>query len=96
MSTRPGLARGGRRIRETLNLIVARDGTNCRRCVLPVDMTLTGLNFDGPTIGHIIPAAEGGKDDLANLGLEHRRCNLAAGARRDPPRAVIVKPIPIQ
>lgn len=95
MSTRPGLARGGRRIRETIALIVARDGNNCRRCGLPVDLTLSGLNRLGPTIGHIIAAALGGTDALANLGLEHRMCNLAAGARRDPPRALIAKPIPL-
>jgi hypothetical protein len=49
----------------------------------------------GPNIGHIQPAARAGSDHLANLGLEHRRCNIAAGARLDPPRAVIARPIEV-
>lgn len=95
MSTRPGLARGGHRVAQTRRALLERDGNACRRCGLPIDMTLSGLHPDGPTLGHIDPAARRGTDDLGNLGLEHRRCNLAAGARVDPPRAKIARPIAI-
>lgn len=59
-------------------------------------MALSGMHRDGPTIGHVIPAALGGGDELGNLGLEHLRCNLAAGARPTPPRAAIAIPIPLE
>lgn len=91
--TRGGLARGGRRIGLTVRLLRARDGDTCRRCGEAIDFDLSGLHALGPTLGHVTPAARGGSDELRNLGLEHRRCNLAAGARRDPPRAWIAKPI---
>jgi 5-methylcytosine-specific restriction endonuclease McrA len=59
-------------------------------------MYLGGMHPDGPTLGHIIPAAQGGTDEDANLGLEHRRCNLAAGPRPTPPRALIAHPVTIE
>lgn len=93
MSTRPGLARGGFRIGTTRRVLLERDGNACGRCGLTIDVGLDGMAPDGPTIGHIVPAAEGGTDDLANLRLEHRRCNLAAGARPIPPRALIARPV---
>ena len=89
------LHRGGARIRATVRLILNRDGIRCRRCRLPIDMALGGMHPDGPTLGHILPMARGGGDDLGNLGLEHRRCNLAAGARADPPRAWLASPITV-
>lgn len=33
---------------------------------------------------------------MSNLGLEHRRCNLAAGDRLSPPAARIAQPVPIE
>jgi 5-methylcytosine-specific restriction endonuclease McrA len=87
---------GGARIRSTVRLVVERDGSRCRRCGIPIDMTLGGLDPDGPTLGHVTPVAQGGTDGLGNLALEHRRCNLAAGSRADPPRALIANPIPIE
>jgi len=80
-------------VRQTIRLILERDGSACRRCGAIVIVGLSGLHPLGPTIGHILPAARGGGDELANLGLEHRRCNLAAGSRADPPRAAIARPI---
>lgn len=55
-------------------------------------MTLSGMDANGPNLGHIIAANAGGSDSLDNLGLEHRRCNLAAGERRTPPRATLATP----
>jgi 5-methylcytosine-specific restriction endonuclease McrA len=92
LSSRSALHRGGQRKRSALALIIERDGPRCRRCSGWVDVTLSGLRADGPTVGHVVPAARGGSDALDNLALEHRRCNLAASSRRDPPRALIVDP----
>lgn len=89
------LHRGGARVRSTVGLVLDRDGNRCRRCRQPIDMTLGGMQPDGPTLGHVVPMAKGGGDELGNLGLEHRRCNLAAGARSDPPRALIARPVAV-
>ena len=87
------LHRGGARIRATVRLVLERDGNRCRRCGEPIDMAIGGLAPEGPTLGHVLPYSKGGTDDLANLGLEHRRCNLAAGARLIPPRALLATPV---
>lgn len=59
-------------------------------------MGLSGMDPRGPNLGHIQPAARSGTDTLANLGLEHRRCNIAAGARLDSPHALIARPVGIE
>lgn len=93
MSTRPGLARGGRAVSRTVALLRERDGDSCGRCGVAILVGVNGLHPDGATIGHRVPAAHGGTDDPSNLRLEHRRCNLAAGARTSSPRARIVGPV---
>ena len=90
------LRAGGRRIRSTIELLVARSGPICGRCGALVDVELSGLAAMGPTVGHVIPVARGGSDELDNLALEHRACNLAGGARARSPRAAIAAPIPIE
>lgn len=90
------LHRGGHRLRQARVLVVNRDGNACRRCGGRIDLSLPGSHPDGLTLGHIMPASKGGTDELANLAAEHRRCNLAAGARRDPPRATIAVPIGVE
>lgn len=89
------LRSGGQTLRVIRAQLILRDGPYCGRCSTWIDTTLTGLQPDGPTIGHVIPVAEGGTDSIDNLRLEHRRCNLAAGKRADPPRAVIATPIEV-
>ena len=65
----------------------------CWRCGAPIDVTLSGLHPEGATVGHVVPVSRGGDDSYENLALEHRRCNLAAGARVAPPRASVVQPL---
>jgi 5-methylcytosine-specific restriction endonuclease McrA len=93
MSTRPGLARGGGRVKATIAMLYLRDGPKCRRCGFHVDRAKSGMDPMGPTIGHILAAAHGGTDRADNLGLEHRSCNLAASSRPTPPRATIASPL---
>jgi 5-methylcytosine-specific restriction endonuclease McrA len=92
MSTRPGLARGGYRIRATVRRLAQRDGNLCAACLEPIDLSLSGLDPDGPTLGHVISAAHGGTDHDANLCLEHRRCNLAHSSRTLQPVATTARP----
>lgn len=97
MSTRAGLARGGDRVAATRRRLVQRDGNLCggplgHGCGMPIDMALSGLDVDGPTLGHVLAAAVGGSDRDDNLVLQHRRCNLHLGLRTMAPRAVIAEP----
>lgn len=82
----------GRRNRLLAYGLWERDGGLCRRCGLPIDPTLHGYLPGALTIGHVIPLSQGGTDDPRNLGPEHRRCNLSAGARPDRPSAKVVRP----
>ena len=93
------LHRGGWRLRQARKRMVdtaLRHGATslrCWRCQNAIDLTLSGLHPDGLTVGHILPVSMGGEDSFDNLGPEHRRCNLAAGARVAPPAATVVEPI---
>ena len=71
----------GRRIRETVLLLAERDGTLCRLCHQPIALQLSGLHAEGPTLEHLTPIALGGTNDLDNLALAHRACNLRRGAK---------------
>ncbi len=53
----------------------------CHHCPLPVDCTLPGSAPNGPTLEHVIPISEGGTNDLENLRIAHRSCNLKRGDR---------------
>ena len=86
------LRQGGRRIAKVRGYLFVRDGSRCGRCGGVIDMRLSGLQADGPTLGHIVPLSSGGTDDLDNLRLEHRRCNLSAGKRLVRAVANIVRP----
>lgn len=56
------------------NAPVARaSALSCWRCGGPFTVE------DPVTAGHVIPLAEGGTDDLANLRAEHESCNKRAG-----------------
>lgn len=90
---------GGWRMRQARHRLL-RDAAvrgrypECAKCGRIIDPTLSGLHPEGATVGHTLPVSKGGTDDFDNLRLEHRRCNLAAGARVAPPPAVVVELIP--
>ena len=83
---------GGRQVRRVRVRLWREAGGLCQRCGEGIDLGASPLAPDGLTIGHLIPVAAGGSDAWANLGPEHRRCNLAAGDRLDvsPPARVAV------
>lgn len=63
----------------------------CRRCLDPIDLTLSGLHPMGLTVGHVLAVRDGGTDAPDNLAPEHRSCNL--GGRQAPRvRATIARP----
>jgi endogenous inhibitor of DNA gyrase (YacG/DUF329 family) len=67
----------------TMNVydLAARDGTLCHICRKRVDMALSGMAKQGPTIEHITPVSLGGTNDPSNLALAHRHCNTSRGNR---------------
>ena len=84
---RPGTAqwerqRRKRRLAAIREDVLRRDGMRCRLCGggvpedVPVDHPLA------LTIDHLIPIAAGGDDDLANLVVAHRECNVTKGTHR--------------
>jgi predicted nucleic acid-binding Zn ribbon protein len=77
--------RKGARIGEryTLADVVARDGRRCHLCRKMVDVALPGTDRMGPTVDHLVPIADGGLDELANVRLAHRSCNCARGRGGD-------------
>lgn len=56
-----------------------RDGARCHICGKRVDMKMSGMAPKGPTVDHLIPVADGGTNDPANLALAHRDCNVRRG-----------------
>lgn len=87
------LHRGGQRMRTALALVIARDGRTCARCCRLVDVGLSGLHPHGPTLGHRIAVASGGTDELGNLQLEHRVCNLNGAPSVGDAEPKIARPI---
>lgn len=84
--------RSGRWVAATLAYLYARDGYRCARCLRWIDPALSGMHPRGGTVGHAIPLARGGTDELSNLRAEHRACNLVAGAREDDPAPTTAEP----
>jgi hypothetical protein len=56
-------------------IVSERDGGICYLCRLPTEGS--GETPRAPTVDHVIPQAQGGSHDLANLRLAHRQCNFA-------------------
>lgn len=69
---------------DTIEAIAQERGTVCRRCRLPIDLSLPRRAPMGATVNHIIAWADGGSDSLDNLELMHSSCNKAVGRRSVP------------
>lgn len=61
--------------------VAARAAGRCHICHQKVDLTLSGRDPYGPTVDHLIPLSEGGADELTNVALAHRQCNVRRGVR---------------
>jgi hypothetical protein len=51
-----------------------RDGGCCKLCG-------ESFTFEQATIDHAVPTKRGGQDEMSNLQLAHRLCNISKGAR---------------
>ncbi|MGZ0711303.1 HNH endonuclease (plasmid) [Coraliomargarita sp. W4R53] len=60
-----------------LGAIVKRDQEMCQICHVPVDRSATPSDPFAGTLDHIVRVSDEGNDDIDNLRLAHRWCNLA-------------------
>lgn len=60
----------------TLHQIAKRDDKRCHLCGKKVDMRLSGMRPNGPSIDHLVPLSDGGDDSPENVALAHRQCNV--------------------
>lgn len=65
----------------SLSEVVAARGQRCHICQRKINLCLSGRDMMGPTIDHILPVSMGGTNDLANLNIAHRMCNMRRGNR---------------
>jgi 5-methylcytosine-specific restriction endonuclease McrA len=61
--------------------LAKRDGTDCKLCGEPVDMTLTHPNLMRGSVDHIIPTSLGGSNEPENVWLAHLHCNIKKNNR---------------
>lgn len=75
---RKNAKRRGARLAEqfTVKQVGDRDGWRCHLCKRKVDPATPGTDPQGPTIDHLLPIAAGGLDELVNVALAHRSCNV--------------------
>lgn len=65
----------------TAERVAAEDGTDCKLCGLPVDLSVASPSRLAASVDHIVPRALGGGDERENLQLAHRGCNSSKGHR---------------
>lgn len=64
------------RHRVSVTELADRDGTDCKICREPVDMSRVFPDMFRASVDHILPYASGGSHDPENLQLSHLWCNL--------------------
>jgi 5-methylcytosine-specific restriction endonuclease McrA len=60
---------------ERLRLLRARDGDQCARCRRALRFDLPPGHDAGALVEMVVPALAGGREEIDNLRLCHRRCN---------------------
>lgn len=71
-----------KRVRRLLSYIGERDGWRCGICGSPVKRgPFAASDPLCAVVDHVVPVAEGGSDDPANLRLSHMICNARRGTR---------------
>lgn len=61
--------------------VIERDGSDCRLCGDPVDMTLVYPDPMSKSVDHVVPLSRGGAHEPSNCQLAHLRCNISKGSR---------------
>lgn len=56
--------------------LLIRDGDHCHYCGVKLTVGISGFNPTGLSIDHVVPIRDGGSDEMDNLVLACRQCNL--------------------
>lgn len=64
--------------------LIARDGDRCAICAGRLDRYESTGSAEAVTVDHKIPISHGGRSDMGNLRLAHRKCNQDRGDAWDP------------
>lgn len=56
--------------------LAERDGFVCHYCGVQLENSIAGYNPRGASLDHVVPQDKGGSDDLSNLKLACRQCNV--------------------
>lgn len=64
--------------------LIARDGDRCGICAGKLDRYENTASAEAVTVDHVIPISHGGRSEMGNLRLAHRRCNQGRGDAWDP------------
>lgn len=67
--------------------LAKRDGTDCKLCGVPVDMSLRHPNLMRGSVDHIIPSSLGGSNEPDNVQLAHLHCNIKKNNHVEVPMA---------
>lgn len=59
--------------------LIRERGDKCHLCGKRIDLRLSGLHPMGLNIEHLVPVSDGGTNDLDNLHIAHRKCNVMRG-----------------
>lgn len=78
------MANNPRAYRKLRSYILATRPPICAWCGERIDLALSGDHPLGPSVDHILPRAQGGRDTPSNLQPMHRRCNTQRGNRPLP------------
>ncbi len=63
-----------------LDRIADRDGWACWLCGGGIDPAAPSGSPASGTLDHVVPRSRGGSNELSNLRLAHRRCNIHRGS----------------
>lgn len=69
--------------RVALPVLLERDGDRCSLCNMRLNVDIK--DSDSPwfvTIDHVVPRSIGGQDEIGNLRLAHRSCNMTRGSKK--------------
>lgn len=73
--------RGAGPIQVSRKHLIELRGNRCHICGKIINLQLSGLHPMGLTIDHLLPVSRGGTNEISNLHVAHRRCNVARGNR---------------
>ena len=70
-----------RRKHQKINYLLRNQGNICKLCNKPINVALSPEHFMSVTLDHKLPRSFEGSNNIKNLQLAHKKCNLARGTK---------------